>query len=138
MPNEQNNQEEIDNINPFQSGIWSSRYLQDEQWHGPHEFLLTFDSKRKDVTGSGSDDIGSFIIDGYYNTKQRRQKLIKKYQADTDNPSKKNKRVVILTVQWNMHSRQFEGTYEALTKTYSRNKFELKFVRALNDVCESV
>jgi hypothetical protein len=37
-------QEESD-FNPFQSGVWSSQYFQDERWHGPHQFPISFDSQ---------------------------------------------------------------------------------------------
>jgi hypothetical protein len=89
-------------------------------------------------TGSGSDDVGSFTIDGIYSIETRRIGLTKQYQRGTGNPSKNYGHPVTIQLTWNAHSLQFEGKYYAVTLEYNEDKFELKFERTLSDVCEAV
>lgn len=88
--------------------------------------------------GSGSDNISSFTIEGCYFIKKRRICMIKKYQPGTDNTSKKIKHRECIDLKWNTHRHQFEGTYLILSNEFNMDKFELKFERPLDDVCESV
>ncbi len=71
----------------FKSGYWNSRYFQYGEWHGPCRFPLIFDGHSMKITGSGSDDVGEFTIDGIYSTETSRIGLTKKYQAGTGNRS---------------------------------------------------
>jgi hypothetical protein len=115
-------------INLFKSGIWSSRYLQFGIWHGPIYFSLLFDSQLLKVTGSGSDDIGRFTIDGIYSNKTGRIGLMKTYRFDSTTRIEHLDHQIIIQLIWNSEMRQFEGTRYVRTKTYrEENKFELKF-----------
>ncbi len=115
-------------VSVFRSGIWSNRYFQYGKWHGPHRFLLSFDSQSMRVVGSGSDDIGAFTIDGTYSIQTRRLYLTKKYQPDTGDRSKTLGHQVIIQLVWNTQHNQFEGTWYVQTGAYhSENKFQLKF-----------
>ncbi len=135
VPTSENNEEELlDNVNPFQSGLWSSRYFQHKQWHGPHQFSVLFDSQAMKVTGSGSDDVGSFTIDGIYSIKTRRIGLTKRYLRGTGNPSANFGHQVTIQLTWNAKNHQLEGIYYVITTKYDENKFELKFDRTLSDV----
>lgn len=84
--NSKQSKKELDDVNVFQSGIWSSRYFQYNNWHGPHEFTLSFDPQSMKVTGSRSDNVGTFTIDGLYSYQTRRIGLTKQYQAGIGNP----------------------------------------------------
>lgn len=125
---------ELDDINPFQSGLWSSRYFQYEQWHGPYQFLLTFDHQTMNVTGSGSDDADSFIISGIYSIKTRRIGLTKRYILGTGNPSANFGHLVTIQLEWDAQNRLLKGTYYVAVTIYEENKFELKFDRPQSEV----
>jgi hypothetical protein len=115
-------------VNAFQSGIWSSRYFQYKRWHGPYQFSLTFDPQSMKVTGSGSDDVGMFIVDGTYSVQSRRMGLTKTYQAGTGNPSENLAHQVTIQLGWNAQNNQFEGKWYVQTSKYrGEDKFELKF-----------
>jgi hypothetical protein len=64
--------------------------------------------------------------------------LVKKYQPDSGDPSKKVKHKVVLSLKWKTDSRQYEGEYLVVSSGYNIGEFELKFERMQNDVCESV
>jgi len=134
VPNRQGNKEEVDDVNPFQSGLWLSRYFQYEKWHGPHEFPLIFDSQSMKVTGSGSDDVGSFTIDGIYSIKTRRIGLTKKYQLGTGDSSENFGHQVTIQLIWNAKNRQLEGKYYVVTAHSQENKFVLRFYRTPSNV----
>lgn len=111
----------------FRSGIWSSRYHQYQRWHGPHKFSLSFDSQSMKVTGTGSDDVGTFTINGDYSTETRRIGLTKKYQAGTGNRSENLGHGVSIQLAWNTQNNQFEGKWYVQTSKYhGEDKFELK------------
>jgi hypothetical protein len=113
--------------NAFQSGIWSSRYFQYKKWHGPYQFSLSFDPQSMKVTGSGSDDVGTFTVDGTYSVKSRRMGLTKTYQAGTGNPSENLAHQVTIQLTWNAQNNQFEGKWYVQTHKYrGEDKFELK------------
>jgi len=115
-------------ISMFKSGDWKSRYFQYGKWHGPHKFSLSFDSKLKTVTGSGSDDIGKFTINGFYSTETSRVGLTKKYQIGTGNRLENLGHQVTIQLAWNAQNDQFEGKWYVQTSKYhGEDKFELKF-----------
>ncbi|CAF3443922.1 unnamed protein product, partial [Rotaria socialis] len=97
------------NINHFQSGIWTSQYFQYKSWHGPYHLSLFFDHQSLRVTGSGSDDIGSFTIDGIYSIQTQRIGLTKTYAQGTGNLSENLGHDVIIQLKWNSKNSQFEG-----------------------------
>ena len=112
----------------FQAGVWSSQYFQYGRCHGPHQFSLSFDPQSMKVTGSGSDDIGTFTIDGDYSTKTHRIGLTKQYQAGTGNRSENLGHRVIIQLIWNVQNSQFEGKWYVQTNKYhGEDKFQLKF-----------
>jgi len=120
--------QEVSNANPFHSGIWSSRYFQYTRWHGPYQFSLLFDPQSMKVTGSGSDDVGKFTIDGTYSTETSRIALTQKYQAGTGNLSENLGHQVTIQLTWNAQNNQFEGKWYVQTSEYhDEDKFELKF-----------
>lgn len=82
---------------------------------------LSFDSLRFEVTGSGSDDLGTFTITGTYSPKTTRMALTKVYRMNHQ---------IIIQLIWNYQTRQFEGKRYLQCKTYrEENRFELKFSR---------
>lgn len=108
-------------MNLFKSGIWSSRYLRYGIWQGPYSITLSFDSHLFEVTGSGSDDLGTFTITGTYSPKTTRMALTKIYRMNYQ---------IILQLIWNDQTRQFEGKrYLQCKISREENRFELKFNR---------
>ncbi|CAF4828917.1 unnamed protein product, partial [Rotaria socialis] len=104
------------NINHFQSGIWTSQYFQYKSWHGPYHLSLFFDHQSLRVTGSGSDDIGSFTIDGIYSIQTQRIGLTKTYAQGTGNLSENFGHDVIIQLKWNSKNSQFEGKWYVKTR----------------------
>jgi hypothetical protein len=117
--------------NPFQSGIWSSQYFQYNRWHGPHQFRLSFKCHSMKVTGSGSDDVGVFTIDGIYSTETNQIDLKKTYELGTGDRSENLRHPVTIQLTWNTENRQFEGKwYVEQSKHHDDDEFVLKFYRA--------
>jgi len=117
-------------LNLFQSGIWSSRYYQYNTWHGPAQFSLFFDPLSTNITGSGTDDVGTFTIDGTYSTESHRIGLTKKYKLGTGNQKENLGHEVTIQLTWNSHNNQFEGKWYVQTSKYNgEDKFELKLIR---------
>jgi hypothetical protein len=126
--NHTNNRQNTYDITLFKSGIWLSRHLQFGMWHGFHRFTLSFDPQSSKVTGSGSDNIGVFTIDGCYSNRTSRIGLTKSYQLGTGNRSQNFGHQVLIQLVWNSETRQFEGKWYVQTKKYrAEDKFELKF-----------
>ena len=125
----QNCEQEKSYMNIFQSGYWKSQYFQYGKWHGSRRFSLSFkDGSHQTVTGSGTDDVGKFTIQGIYSTESGRLGLTKVYQKGTGNPSQNLGHQVTIQLTWNPTSKQFEGKWYVQTKMYhGENKFELKF-----------
>ncbi|CAF1539891.1 unnamed protein product, partial [Rotaria sordida] len=80
------------------------------------------------ITGSGSDDIGTFTIDGIYSVETRRIGLTKTYTRGTGNQLENLGHQVIIQLTWNVQNDQFEGKWYVQTSKYhGENRFELKF-----------
>jgi hypothetical protein len=124
----ENCEQEKSDISIFKSGYWKSRYFQYGQWHGFHRFSLTFDSHSMKITGSGTDGIGKFTIDGIYSIETGRLGLTKKYLPGTGNQSENLGHHVTIQLMWNAQNDQFEGKWYVQTNKYrGEDKFELKF-----------
>jgi hypothetical protein len=120
-----------DSDNLFPSGSWVSRYFQYKRWHGPHTFSLSFDHQKFKVAGCGTDDVGTFSIDGIYSLTTHRIDLTKKYQEKTGNPSENLGHTVAIQLEWNFKERQFDGEWHVQTKKYhGKDKFDRSTVIA--------
>jgi hypothetical protein len=138
-----NNEEtQVIDIKLFQSGLWESQYFQYDKWHGPHQVQLSFDADQSKLTGSGSDDIGMYSIDGFYSTQTRRMGLTKIYQYGTGNPLENLGHSVIIQLEWNRYTNQFEGKWYVRTaKVRGSGLFTLKSAQqhqSLSSVYEKV
>ncbi len=128
LSNSKQTKSESHGVDIFRSGIWASQYHQYRAWHGPDQLSLSFDPQSMKVTGSGSDNIGTFTIDGVYSTTTHRMGLTKKYQSGTGNPSENLGHEVTIQLAWNEQNHQFEGKWFVQTTKYRGDgKFELKF-----------
>lgn len=80
------------------------------------------------VTGTGSDDVGVFSINGIYSNETNRLGLIKIYQAGTGNPRENLGHQVTIQLTWNTQSNKFEGEWYVQTIQYhAKNAFELTY-----------
>jgi len=87
------------------------------------------------VTGSGTDDVGTFTIEGIYSDKTNRIGLTKKYIPGTGNPSQNLGHEVTIQLEWNARTRQFDGKWYIQTSEYEHsNKYEIKFDGTSNAV----
>jgi hypothetical protein len=124
-----NNEQDMNDIDTFRSGYWTSRYFQYGKWHGPHRFSLSFDIQSMKVTGSGSDDIGKFTIKGVYSIKTNRIGLKKKYKSNTGNLFENVGQHATIRLSWNSENKQFEGKWHVYMgpQRHGKDQFELKF-----------
>jgi hypothetical protein len=134
MPIEQKSKEEVNNFNPFQSGLWSSRYFQHGKWHELLQFPLTFYPQSTKVTGSGSDNIGSFTVNGMYSIQTRRISLTKEYLVGTGNPKENFGHSVIIQLTWNAEKNQLEGRWYMIKPKCDNGEFKLRFCEQLSNV----
>lgn len=122
---------EVQDLNPFESGLWASQYYQYNNWHGSHRLFLLFDPETWKVTGSGSDDVGTYTIDGIYSTKTNRIGLTKTYQRGTGDWQQNLGHNVTIQMTWNPTQHKFEGKWFVRTKKYvGEDKFELKLEKS--------
>lgn len=120
--------QEKNDISIFKSGYWKSRYFQYGRWHDPCRFSLSFEGGSMKVTGSGSDDVGKFTIDGAYSMETSRLALTKRYQRGSGNLSENLGHHVTIQLTWNAQYSRFEGQwYVETSKYHGEDKFELKF-----------
>lgn len=116
----------ISDVNIFQSGTWSSGYFQYGEWHGQHEFLLSFDDGSQTVNGHGKDDMGSYTITGQYSTETNEIELRKAYQEATGDLSENLEHDVTIEVTWNSMKHLFEGKWYVDTPQFrGEDAFEL-------------
>ncbi|CAF1268622.1 unnamed protein product, partial [Adineta steineri] len=111
-------EKQIIDIKLFQSGTWESQYHQYNKWHGPHQVDLFFDMHQMKITGSGSDDVGLYSIDGLYSTQTRRIGLTKTYLSGSGNISQNLGHNVIIQLEWNRYNNQFEGKWLSLANEH--------------------
>ncbi|CAF1228075.1 unnamed protein product [Adineta ricciae] len=130
------NQDQMYSKACFETGVWSSRYHQYNSWHGPYQLSLTFDPKMSRVDGKGSDDVGSYTIDGVYSYQTNRLALTKIYTPGTGNALENYGHNVTLQMDWNAATNQFEGKWFIQSKKYRGvDKFEMKFHQAAEIPC---
>ncbi|CAF1191357.1 unnamed protein product [Rotaria sordida] len=124
----QNYQLEKCDTSIFKSGYWKSQYYQYGKCHGSHRFSLTFNDLLMTITGSGSDDVGTFTIHGSYSVYTHRIGLTKTYKRGTGNRLENLGHQVTIQLTWNAQNNQFEGKWYVQTSKYhGENRFELKF-----------
>ncbi len=122
----------MNSANIFQSGIWSGRYCQYEEWHDPRQFSLLFDSHSFTIIGTGSDDVGAFTVSGKYSTTTNEIELIKTYQQGTGDEKENLGHSVTIEVTWDPEKQLFAGNWYVDTSSYRDDDlFELKFQKPL-------
>lgn len=122
------NQTDHSQTDLFRSGIWSGRYFQYDQWHGPSNFSLSFDSSSSTINGSGSDGVGAFNISGKYSTETKEIELVKTYKAGTGDQTENLGHSVTIEVTWDPAKQLFAGNWYVDTSSYRGDDlFELQF-----------
>lgn len=122
---------ETTEIDCFKTGNWSSRYYQYKKWHGPHRLLLSFDRINSRVDGQGTDDVGTYSIQGTFCSKTNRVDLPKVYRQGTGDSMENFGHKITFQLTWNANHDQFEGKWLVQANKYHReDKFELKFEEA--------
>ncbi len=118
--------------NIFQSGIWSGRYYQNENWHDPRQLSLSFDSNSFTIIGNGSDDVGAYNVSGRYSTTTNEIELIKTYQLGTGDEQENLGHSVTIEVTWDPEKQLFAGNWYLNKSSYrDEDLFELKFQKPL-------
>lgn len=111
----------------FHSGTWTSQYYQYGKLHGPHHLSLNFDYGLMNVSGHGSDDVGTYKINGIYSTETERIGLTKTYKTGTGDFRENLGHNVTIQLYWNPNHNQFEGKWYVQTAKYrGEDRFVLK------------
>lgn len=119
----------------FKSGLWSMRYLQNEEWHESNRFTIWFNHETLTMTGIGNDYIGTFTVDGVFSSVSNRMGLSKKYQEGTGDPKENFGQTVTIQVTLNSRRTQFEGKWYVVDPGYDeREPIELKLEQAFSIV----
>ena len=109
----------------FQSGKYNMRYHQYGRWHGP--FIIQLEFKNGNITGYGTDDVGSFTATGSYVENDPHLSLIKYYKHGTGDPQENLGHTVKIDLVWNDHERNFDGTWFVKTVKYTgKGRFQLQ------------
>ena len=126
---------ETQDLDCFESGLWTSRYYQYNGWHGPYRLSLLFNPETRSVSGSGSDDVGTYTIVGIYSTRTNRMGLTKSYQTGTGDLQENLGHNVTIQMAWNSIQSQFEGRWFVRTNAYSgEDNFELKLEKSFRSI----
>lgn len=110
----------------FQSGYWSSRYYRNQSWMGPHRISFVFDPQTNQVTGSGTDDQGTFdVTEGVYSPTTRRFGFTKTYRSDSSSVSPLPS-AQIIQITWDAEKKRFVGKwYDSTSYFKSDGDFEM-------------
>ncbi|CAF0935635.1 unnamed protein product [Adineta steineri] len=121
-------EEDVQEANRFQSGTWSIEYYHNEGWYGPFQITLSFNSQSMQVTGSGSDNVGIFTLNGVYSAISEQINMTKKYQLGTGDPIENKGHEVKMQLRWQSTNQQFEGSLLISYSGYQvQGKCRLKF-----------
>ncbi|CAF0986924.1 unnamed protein product [Adineta steineri] len=121
-------EEDVQEANRFQSGTWSIEYYHNEEWYGPFQITLSFNSQSMQVTGSGSDNVGIFALNGVYSAVLEQINITKKYQLGTGDPIENKGHEVKMQLRWHSINHQFEGSSLINYSDYQvQGKCRLKF-----------
>ncbi|CAF4081729.1 unnamed protein product [Adineta steineri] len=124
-------EENVQEANRFQSGTWSIEYYHNEEWYGPFQITLSFNSQSMQVTGSGSDNVGILTMNGVYSAVLEQINITKKYQLGTGDPIENKDHEVKIQLRWHSTNQQFEGSSLINYSGYQlQGKCRLKFHNA--------
>ena len=102
---------------PFVNGPFVGSYQQYNRSHPMKTFNLRFDGLRT-VTGSGSDTVGDYEINGVYSNNTSRMQLNKTYIRGTGDPSENLGHTVKIRLEWNAQKNEFNGPWYVKTYKY--------------------
>ena len=125
-------QNEISN-SIFRPGSFSGYYFNDGIWHGSEQFTLAFYPQAdQTVFGKGTDDKGTFIVNGTYSARTLRMAFDKQYQAGSADSVRNPNARSSIQVEWNPESQTFEGKYYVKTRTQQQEGKYVIRVRGTN------
>lgn len=117
----------------FRPGSFSGSYFKDGAWHGSEQFTLAFypqDNQR--LFGKGTDDKGTFVVNGTYSPRTLRMAFDKQYQAGSVDAARKPGSKSTIQVEYNPVTQNFEGKYYSkIGQQYQEEKYVMK-IRGIN------
>ena len=102
----------------FRPSSFSGYYFNDGAWHGPEQFTLAFYPQAdQTVFGKGTDEKGTFVVNGTYSPRTLRMAFNKQYQAGSVDSARNPNARSTVQVEWNPETQSFEGKYYVKTPT---------------------
>lgn len=116
----------------FQTGSFLGYYYKDGIWNGSDQYEFILHSQvDHTLHGKGTDDKGTFVINGIFSPRTLRMAFNKKYQSGCEGDVLTNSTI---QVQWNPATQNFQGKY--YLKAGQRGE-EGKYVIQLKDSNET-
>ena len=112
----------------FRPGSFSGSYFKDGAWHGSEQMTLAF-YPRADQTlfGKGTDEKGTFVVNGAYSPRTLRMAFDKQYQAGSADGTRKPGARSTVQVEYNPMTQNFEGKYYSkIGQQYQEEKYVMK------------
>ena len=102
----------------FRPGAFSGYYFNNGVWRGSEQFTLAFYPQAdQTVFGKGTDEKGTFVVNGIYSPRTLRMAFDKQYQAGSMDSARHPNARSTIQVGWNPQTQSFEGKYYAKTAT---------------------
>lgn len=95
----------------FYSGFWISEFSRLGEQLDSCRLHLTFESRSMTVKGSGMDNFGPFVIDGFYSYITNRLALTKTYRSDTSLQCINVQPPIRIQLKWSNQERRFTGKW---------------------------
>ena len=96
----------------FRPGSFSGYYLKDGVWRSSEQLSLTFyPQANQTLYGKGTDEKGSFIVNGTFSPRTLRMAFDKRYQAGSVDAARNPGAKSTIQVEWNPVALSFEGKY---------------------------
>eukprot|EP01084_Bolivina_argentea_P301039 519237_1 len=103
--------------NPFIDGMYNGHYCQYRQRYIMYDFKLIFHDSNV-VTGSGTDTVGDYNIEGLYSVNTARMQLNKRYIEGTGDLNENLGHTVKIKLEWSSSKQQFAGPWYVKTHKY--------------------
>ena len=98
----------------FRPGLFSGYYFNDGAWRGSEQFTLAFYPQAdQTLYGKGTDEKGTFIVNGTFSPRTLRMAFDKQYQAGSMDAARRPGTKSTIQLEYNPVTLSFEGKYHS-------------------------